>query len=190
MSDTTEKRNRIKRTEKEFQWYMVRVVTNKEEQAIKNLRSELDINNLSRFVGEIICPKEKQYFLRNKKKVEREKIIFPGYILIKMDPIQEVQRLIKATNYMVEVMGNDRGPEPIKEKEVQRIFGHIEKTNTEIEFLVDEQVTILDGPFSGFNATINEIDMTKNRVQVLIMIFGQPNKIDLRCDQIDKIIGK
>lgn len=187
MSDTTEKRKRIYREANEFKWYMVRVATNKEEKAIKNLKFELDINNLNRFVGEIVCPKERQFFLRNNKKVERDKIMFPGYILVKMDPIAEVQKIIKSTNFLVEVMGNDRGPEPIKESEVQRIFGRVEKTNSEIEFLIDEQVDIVDGPFKGFNAVIKEMDKSKSRVQVQVMIFGQPNKVDLRYDQIDKI---
>lgn len=187
MSIMTEKRTRIKRMEKEFQWYMVRVATNKEEKAIKNLKFELEVNNLSRFVGEIICPKEKQFFLRNKKKVEREKVMFPGYILIKMDPIAEVERTIKTTNFLIEIMSNDRGPEPITEKEVQRIFGHVEKTHSEIEFLIDEPIVIVDGPFNGFKASVKEVDKKKNRVQVEVMIFGQPSKVDLRYDQIDKI---
>lgn len=186
MSDTTEKRKRIYREAGEFKWYMVRVATNKEEKAIKNLKFELDVNNLNRFVGEIVCPKERQFFLRNNKKVERDKIMFPGYILVKMDPIAEVQKIIKSTNFLVEVMGNDRGPEPIKESEVQRIFGRVEKTNSEIEFLIDEQVDIVDGPFKGFNAVVKELDKSKSRVQVQVMIFGQPNKVDLRYDQIDK----
>lgn len=187
MSDTTEKRKRIYREASEFKWYMVRVATNKEEKAIKNLKFELDVNNLNRFVSEIVCPKERQFFLRDNKKVERDKIMFPGYILVKMDPIAEIQKIIKSTNFLVEVMGNDRGPEPIKESEVQRIFGRVEKTNSEIEFLIDEQVDIVDGPFKGFNAVVKEMDKSKSRVQVQVMIFGQPNKVDLRYDQIDKI---
>lgn len=187
MIDKSATRPRIKRKEKEFQWYMVRVATNKEEQAIKNLKFELEVNDLSKFVDEIICPKEKQFFLRNNKKVERNKVMFPGYILVRMDPIAEVSRLIKSTNFLIEIMGNDKGPEPIKEKEAQRIFGHVEKTNTEVEFLVDEPVTITEGPFSGFNAIVKEVDKAKNRVQLQVMIFGQPNKVDLRYDQIDKI---
>ena len=183
----TEKRNRIKRKEKEFLWYMVRVATNKEEKAIKNLKFELEMKNLERFVGEIICPKEKQFFLRNGKKVEREKVMFPGYILVRMDPIAEVERTIKTTNFLIEIMSNDRGPEPIKEKEVQRIFGHVEKTHSEIEFLINESVVIIDGPFNGFNASVKEVDKGKNKVQVEVMVFGQPSKMELRYDQIDKI---
>jgi len=180
-------RPRIKRQVKEIQWYMVRVATNKEEKAIKNLKFELEVRNLGRFVDEILCPKEKQFFLRNNKKVEREKVMFPGYILMKMDPIAEVERTIKTTNFLIEIMSNDRGPEPIKEKEVQRIFGHVEKTHSEIEFLVEESIVIIDGPFNGFNASVKEVDKGKNKVQVEVMVFGQPSKMELRYDQIDKI---
>ena len=181
-----EKRNRINRKEKEFLWYMVRVATNKEAKAIENLKVALEVSNLERFVEEILCPREKQFFLRNNKKVEREKVMFPGYILMKMDPIAEVERTIKTTNFLIEIMSNDRGPEPIRESEVKRIFGHVEKTHSEIEFLKDEPIVIIDGPFNGFNALVKEVDKGKNKVQVEVMIFGQPNKVDLRYDQIDK----
>tara|TARA_R110000772_G_scaffold2410_2_gene8471 strand:- start:78592 stop:79182 length:591 start_codon:yes stop_codon:yes gene_type:complete len=183
-------RPRIKRQEKEFLWYMVRVATNKEVKAIENLKVALEVKNLERFVDEILCPREKQFFLRNNKKIEREKVMFPGYILMKMNPIAEVERTIKTTNFLIEIMGNDKGPEALRESEVKKIFGHVEKTHTEIEFLVDEPVVIIDGPFKNFNAVVKSIEKSKNRVQVDVMVFGQPNKVDLRYDQIDKMKDK
>ena len=185
-----EKRKRIKREEKEFNWYMIRVATNKEEQAIKNLKFELEESDLSRFVGEIVCPREKQFFMRNNKKVERTKVMFPGYILIQMDPIGEIQRLIKTTNYLVEVMGNSNGPEALKDKEVERIFGRVEESINGVEFLVDEPVVIIDGPFKGFNATVSKADKDKNRIEVQVMVFGQPNKVELSYNQVDKMREK
>jgi len=191
MSDTNgvSKRRRMKHEPKEYEWYMVRVATNKEEKAIKNLEFELEVNNLNKYVEEIVCPKERQFFMRNNKKVERDKVMFPGYILVKMDPIAEVERIIKTTNFLVEIMSNDRGPEAIKENEVNRIFGRVEKTHSEIEFLVNESVVITDGPFNGFNATVKSVDKKKNKAKLEVMIFGQPNSVDLRYDQIDKVKG-
>lgn len=189
MSDTQEKgkRPRINRKSLDYKWYMVRVATNKEEKAIKNLKFELEVNNLEKYVDEIVCPKERHFFMRNGKKVERNKVMLPGYILVKMDPISEVERIIKTTNFLVEIMGNDRGPEPLRESEVDRIFGRVEKTHTEVEFLVNETVEVIDGPFKGFKANIKDVDKAKNKVRLDVMIFGQPTSLDLRCDQIDKV---
>jgi transcriptional antiterminator NusG len=183
-------RPRINRKEVEFLWYMVRVATNKEDKAIDNLKHALEVTTLDRFVGEIVCPREKKYFLRNNKKVERESVMFPGYILMNMNPIAEVSRLIKSTNFAIEIMSNSNGPEAITEAEVQRIFGHVEKSHSEIEFLIDESVTIVDGPFSGFDGVIKDVDKSKNRVQLQVLVFGQPNKVDLRYNQIDKLKTK
>ena len=65
-----------------MKWYMVKSVTGKEEQAIQNLKSEIAINNLEDYVGEIFCPKDRKFYMRKNKKVDREKVMFPGYFLM------------------------------------------------------------------------------------------------------------
>lgn len=176
----------IKREVKEKKWYMVRVATGKEQKAIDNFKFEIGNNGLERYVDEIVIPREKKFYLRNKKKVERDSLMFPGYVLMKMDPIAEIQRIVKSTNLMIEIMGNDKGPEPVKQNEVERIFGNVEKSTTEIEFIQGEPVKIIDGSFKGFNATVQQINKEKKTVKVEVMIFGRPTPVELNYFQIDK----
>jgi transcriptional antiterminator NusG len=171
-----------------MKWYMVRCATTKEEKAIQNLRFELEFNKLEKYVEKIVCPKEKQYFMRNDKKVAREKLMFPGYILMKMDLSNaELPRTIKSTNMVVEIMGDTSGPQPLKEHEVSRIFGNIEKSQESQDFFVGENVEIIDGPFKGFNGTIRELTKDKDRVKVDVMVFGSPTPVELKYLQIDKM---
>jgi transcriptional antiterminator NusG len=173
---------------KDPKWYMVRCATGKEEKAIENLKFELKHNNMDKYVKEIVCPKEKQYFMRNKKKIAREKIMFPGYFLINMIMSGELPRIIKSTNLVADIMGNDRGAEALKESEVQRIFGNVEKSKEEVEFFVGETVSITDGPFKTFSGKISELNTDKEKVKVDVLVFGVPTPVELSYLQIDKAV--
>lgn len=175
----------IEAKEQKMKWYMVKCATGKEERAIQNLKFELEFNKLEGYVEEIICPREKQYFMRNEKKISRDKVMFPGYILMKMNIMGELPKVIKSTNMVVEIMGNSKGPEALKEHEVERIFGNIEKSNVSTEFFEGETVQIIDGPFKGFKGVISEL-LNKEKIKVNVMVFGSPTPIELKYLQIDK----
>ena len=168
-------------------WYMVRVATNKEEAAIENFKREVSYNNLEGFVSEYHFPKEKKLFMRNGKRVESKKAMFPGYILVKMNPTGEVIRLVRTTNYLVEIMGNSGKPHPITQSEVNRIFGNIEESNNKVRFIEGEEVEIISGPFKGFKASIKTIDQNKQKVELEVLVFSQPTKVYVGYNDIDKL---
>lgn len=167
-------------------WYMIKCVTGKEEKAIINLKREIELSNLEKYVEEIFCPKEKQFFIRKQKKITRDKIMFPGYILIKAELTGELPNIIKNVNYVAQIMGNSHGPEPLKNKEIDRILGNVEKAKTEVEFLIGETIKISDGPFKGFEAIIQDINKEKEKVTVQVMIFGTPRPMELNYMQIQR----
>jgi len=170
-----------------FKWYMVRCVTGKEEKAIENLKFELENASLSSYVDEIMCPKDKKYFMRSGKKISRDVIMFPGYFLINVEMIGEIPRVIKNTNLVSQIMGDGNGrPESLKQTEVDRIYGNVEKAQEEIKFLQGEEVAITDGPFKNFTGTVREINHEKERMTVDVMVFGNPTPIELNYMQVDK----
>lgn len=175
------------RNKNESAWYMVRCATTKEEKAIQKLEVEIEVNNLQKYVDEIVCPKEKKFFMRNNKKVARDKIMFPGYFLMKMKLIGELPRVIKRTDLVIEIAGDSGDPTPLREFEVERIFGNVEKSNEVIDFLEGEEVKITSGPFSSFSAIIKSADISKNKVKVEVMVFGQPTPLELSYTEIDKV---
>ena len=170
--------------------YALRVVSGKEKKAIENLEFELEMNNLDKFVSNLLLPMEKEFKLRNGKKVAREKLTFPGYLLLEAELNGELSRIVKKTNFVIEFIGDKGQPTPLKQKEVDRIIGKIEESADEsyIPFVVGEFVNIIDGPFSTFKGEITHIDETKQSLKVNVSIFGRISPVNLSYLQVDKCI--
>ena len=169
-------------------WYMVKCVTGKEEKAIETLNIELEHSNLKRFVEDVICPKKKQFMLRDGKKMVRKANLLPGYIMMKADMNAELVRLVKTTNLTIEIMSGTPGgsPKPLSEQEVSRIFGNVEKGNDETndQYIIGETVKVIDGPFNSFKGEIT--DVKKDKVKLDVLVFGKPTSVELNILQIEK----
>lgn len=176
---------------KDGKWYALRVVSGKEKKALENLEFELKMNNLTQYVGQVLLPMEKEYKMKNGKKVSREKLTFPGYLLVEANLNGELSRLIKRTNLVVEFTGDTKGiPTPLKQKEVDRIVGKIEEVaakDNDIPFIVGETVKIIDGAFTTFNGEIVSIDEGKSTLKVNVTIFGRITPVELSYLQVDKV---
>lgn len=173
---------------KNAKWYALRIVSGKEKKAVENLEFELNVNNLDRFVSNLLLPMEKEFKLINGKKVSREKLTFPGYLLLEAELNGELSRTVKRTNFVIDFVGDKGQPTPLKQKEVDRIIGKIEEAADEsyIPFVVGEFVDIIDGPFSTFKGEISEIDEAKQTLKVNVSIFGRISSVSLNYLQVDK----
>jgi len=173
---------------KNAKWYALRVVSGKEKKAIENLEFELDVNDLNKFVENLLLPMEKEFKLKNGKKVSKEKLTFPGYLLLQADLNGELERIVKRTNFIIEFIGDSGQPTALKQKEVDRIIGKIEETADEnyVPYIVGEFVDIVDGPFSTFKGEITEVNEAKKTLKVNVAIFGRVNAVDLSYLQVEK----
>jgi len=171
----------------ESKWYTVRCASGKEDKAIENVEFQLELSGMDKYVTEMICPKTKQHFMRQKKKVSRDKVMLPGYFLIHMQPHSEAFRVIKSSNLVAEVMGTGGKPQPMKDSEVEYLLGNAEKSQNEIEYFTDERVKIIDGPFSTFEGDIKAILSEKNKAIVNVRIFSQITPVELSFFQIEKL---
>ncbi|MFN8769248.1 MAG: transcription termination/antitermination protein NusG [Neisseriaceae bacterium] len=142
----------------------------------------------------IVVPKEKIEELRNGKKRETERKIFPGYVLIQMDYTDEYGLLIRKTPKVTGFVGvgKDAKPVPITQKEVDSILRQVEqskeKAKHRVEFEVGERVHIMDGPFADFNAIIEEVIYAKSKLKVNVQIFGRETSVELEFAQVEKVI--
>ncbi len=147
---------------------------------------------LRKFV--IVVPKEKIEELKNGKKRETERKIFPGYVLINMIYSDEFGLLIRRTPKVAGFVGvgKDAKPVPISEDEVNNILRQVEHAKGhikhKIEFEVGEKIHIIDGPFSDFNAVVEEVIYNKTRLRVTVQIFGRETGVDLDFAQVAKIV--
>ncbi len=141
----------------------------------------------------VLVPKEKVEDVRNGKKRENDRKIFPGYVLVRMDYSDELGLLVRKTPKVSSFIGvsKDSRPVPISQKEVDSILQQVadshEKAKHKVEFEVGEKIRIIDGPFVDFNAIIEDVLYDKFRLSVNVQIFGRETSVELEFGQVEKL---
>ncbi len=175
----------------EFKWYVARVLSGRENKIKDHIMMEVENNHLQDYVRQIVIPVEKVIQLRNGKKVVRERNFFPGYILVEAILTTEVHHVIKNTTGVFDLLGTKDKPNPLRPAEIKRILNKIqdvsdEGVQVEVPFKVGEPVKIIDGPFSGFTGTIEEINEERKKLKVFVKIFGRRTPVELNYMQVEK----
>ncbi|CAG5085212.1 transcription termination/antitermination protein NusG [Parvicella tangerina] len=174
-------------------WYVIRAISGKEKKVKELLELEVERNNLTEFVEQILIPTEKVYQIRNGKKVSKEKAYLPGYVLIECALVGEVEHTIKSMNNVIGFLGGEKGgdPLPMRQSEVNRILGKVDElaetdAEMDIPFVVGESVKVTDGPFNNFNGIIEEVNEEKKKLKVMVKIFGRKTPLELSYLQVEK----
>lgn len=181
----------IMETTTSMKWYIVRAQSNRERSVSEKLLKEAEKGDLIGKVGRVVVPMEKSFFLKNGKKVSREKVLYPGYIFVETNAIGELKYFVRGCNGATGFL-TDRSGEiiPLQKSEVDRMLGQQEQAQ-EVEitttYIVGEEVKILDGPFSSMVGTIESISGQK--VTLAVSIFGRKNPLVLDLTQIDKHVS-
>ena len=146
------------------------------------------------FVSQVLVPTEKVIQIRNGKKYHKEKVYFPGYIMIEANLGGEIPHIIKAVTGVIGFLGETKGGEPIplRKSEVNRMLGTVDELavqneNVAIPFISGETVKVIDGPFNGFDGTIEKINEEKRKLEVMVKIFGRKTPLELNYMQVEKI---
>ena len=173
-----------------MKWYSLRVISGKEKSTKDNILFEADAQDMSDFIDDIFVPFEKVIEMRNNKKKVKEKLFFPGYILINMDLNKETRYMIENINGVLSFVGPKGGsPVPLRDDEIKRIFGEVEDKDgreiIEVSFLKGDNVKIISGPFVDFNGVVEEINEDKQKVKVIVSIFGRPTPVELDFFQVE-----
>lgn len=174
-------------------WYVVRAAGGKERKAKEYIEKEIEARGLGDYVSQVLIPTEKYYQIKNGKRVSAERIFYPGYILLEAALTGEIQHIIRNLPYVSGFLteGKDKEPVPIRTSEVNRIMGHVDEMldkeeETITPFVVGEAVKIIDGPFNGFDGTIEEILDDKRKLKVMVKIFGRKTLLELNFVQVTK----
>lgn len=176
----------------EKKWYVVRTVSGKEKKVKELIESEIRNKKLEDFVSQVLIPTEKIYVLRNGKKESKERISFPGYVLIEAIMAGEIPHLIRNMTNVIGFLGSSSGePTPLRESEVRRILGKMDELaekdeEISIPFIIGESVKITAGPFNGFTGTIEEVHEEKKKLKVIVKIFGRRTPVELGFTQVEK----
>lgn len=172
-----------------MQWYIVRAQSNRERSVSERIIKDGETGDLMGKIGKVIVPTEKSFHLKNGKKVQREKVMYPGYIFVETNAVGELKYYLKAVNGASGFLTSRGGViQSLTQAEVDRMLG-VQKEKEEVaeqfnHFIIGETVKVLDGPFTGFTGTVESIKDQKVKVEV--MIFGRKNLVELSSLQIEK----
>ena len=177
----------------EKKWYVVRAVSGQENKIKAYIENEIARLGLQDYVEQVLVPTENVVQIRNGKKVNKEKVYFSGYIMIKANLTGEIPHIIKSITNVIGFLGATKGgdPVPLRISEVNRILGKVDELAESdelmnIPFVVGETVKVSDGPFNGFNGVIDEINEEKRKLLVMVKIFGRKTPLELSFMQVEK----
>ena len=175
-------------------WYVVRAVSGQENKIKSYIESDIARLGLSDFVEEVLVPTEKVIQIRNGKKVNKERNYFHGYIMIKANLSGEVPHIIRSITNVIGFLGETKGgdPVPLRTSEVNRMLGKVDELsvqteNVAIPFKLGETIKVIDGPFNGFNGSIEKVNEEKRKLEVMVKIFGRKTPLELSYMQVEKV---
>ena len=182
----------------ELKWYVLRVVSGQEKKVKSYLETEIERSKLVEFIPQVLIPSEKVYEMRNGKKRVRERNFFPGYVLVSADLSNgEAYHTVNNIPGVIGFLGNNgtssaKEPVPLRQSEVNRILGKVDQLDDfeerlETPFIKGESVKVMDGPFSGFTGTVEEIFEDKKKLNVMVKIFGRNTPVELSYMQVEKV---
>ena len=181
-----------------FNWFVLRVASNKEKSVRETLLRKVQIEGLEERVGRIMVPTEKTKTLKSGKSKITESLLYPGYVFVEMKlegdgriP-QDVFFLIKETTGVGDFVGATGRPTPMTPPEVEKMLFDSRRPEAlpevKMEFIRGDHVTIQDGPFATYEGSVDEVMPDKGLVRVLVTIFGRQAPIELQYWQITKAV--
>ncbi len=173
-------------------WYIFHAYSGMEKAVERNLRERIDRAGMQDKFGRILVPTEEVVELKNGKKSVTERRIYPGYVLVEMEMIDDTWHLVKHTSKVTGFIGGARNrPAPISEAEVAKIVNQmqegVDKPRPKVEWIVGELVRVKEGPFTDFNGAVEDVNYEKSKVKVSVTIFGRATGVELDFAQVEKI---
>ncbi len=172
-----------------MEWYTLRVISGKERKIRDNILYEVELAGKQEDIQEILVPSENIIEMKDGKKKVRNKVFFPGYLLIKMDMNKESRYLVENTTGVMSYVGPQNEPTPVKAEEMNRIIGVVESGEAreviKTPYRVGDHVKVVDGPFLDFSGYVQDINDDKQKLKVSISIFGRPTPVELNYLQVE-----
>ncbi|HEX4662122.1 MAG TPA: transcription termination/antitermination protein NusG [Candidatus Saccharimonadales bacterium] len=178
-----------KRYDSSRQWYAVHTYSGYEEKVAESIKQRVDSVDMADKIFDVMVPKEKQIEIKNGKRKIVEKKIFQGYVLIEMKMTEDAWYIIRNTPGVTGFVGSGTEPTPVYEDEMVKIKKRmgVEDPKHNINLAPGEVVSIVDGPFKGFDGAVNEVDNAKGKIKVLVNMFGRDTPVELDALQVKKV---
>ncbi|MGG7033629.1 MAG: transcription termination/antitermination protein NusG [Flavobacterium sp.] len=175
-------------------WYVVRAVSGQENKVKAYIETEIARLGMDDYISQVLVPTEKVVTVRDGKKISKDRVYFPGYVMIEANLTGEIPHIIKSITGVIGFLGEVKNgdPVPLRLSEVNRMLGKVDELavtadNQAIPFVIGETVKVVDGPFNGFNGSIEKINEEKRKLEVMVKIFGRKTPLELSFMQVEKV---
>ncbi|POS00833.1 transcription termination/antitermination protein NusG [Flavobacterium croceum] len=175
-------------------WYVVRAVSGQENKVKSYIETEITRLHLEDYISQVLVPTEKVVQVREGKKISKERVYFPGYVMVEANLTGEIPHIIKSITGVIGFLGETKGGDavPLRLSEVNRMLGKVDELAVTIDtqnipFTIGEVVKVIDGPFNGFNGSIEKINEEKRKLEVMVKIFGRKTPLELGFLQVEKV---
>jgi transcriptional antiterminator NusG len=175
----------------DLKWYIVHTYSGFEERVSTTLRQRADALGMGEKFGEVRIPTETIVEMKGGKKRETQRKFFPGYILVQMEMSDPAWHVVKNTPKVTGFVGTGKKPTPLTQEEVDQILDQVssakEKPKPKYLFEKGEPVKIIDGPFNNFSGVVEEVNLDRNTLKVMVTIFGRQTPVELDFFQVQKL---
>ncbi|MEB3223911.1 MAG: transcription termination/antitermination protein NusG [Candidatus Sericytochromatia bacterium] len=169
-------------------WYVINTYSGYEDKVKENLLRRVETMNLTDRVFHVEVPEETVVEIKDGKRVEKPRKVFPGYVLVEMDLDEESWHVVRSTPGVTSFVGSQSKPVPLQEREVRKIFRRAaSKQKVQIDLHVGEHVKVISGPFAEFSGDIIEINAERGKLKVSVSIFGRATPVELEFSQVAKV---
>jgi transcriptional antiterminator NusG len=173
-----------------LKWYIVHTYSGFENKVKKNLEERIKTLGQEKLFGQTIVPTEQVVELRKGQKKTSSRKFFPGYILVQMALNEDTWHTVRNTAKVTGFVGGEVKPTPISDEEAERIIRQVEdgvsRPKPKYRFEEGDEVRVIDGPFSNFQGVVEEVRQDKEKLRVLITIFGRPTPVELDFMQVTR----
>lgn len=178
-----------KRYDSQKHWYAIHTYSGYEEKVAESIRQRAESLDMKDKIFQVLVPKEKMIEIKNGKRKVVEKRIFQGYVMVQMKLSEDAWFIVRNTPSVTGFVGSGSDPTPISDDEMEKINKRMgrDQPKHKIDYKIGEVVNIVDGPFKGFDGSINEIDQTKGKLKVLVNMFGRETPVELDSLQVKRV---
>ncbi|MBI5701872.1 transcription termination/antitermination factor NusG [Candidatus Saganbacteria bacterium] len=174
----------------ELKWYVIQTYSGQEDRVKRAIEQNIDRLGLRHKISKVLVPEEEVVELHGKKRVEKKKNMFAGYVFLEMALDDESWYAIRQTPGVARFIGTKTKPTPVSDREMQRVLKQIgvKSEKLEIAFERGEIVRVISGPFRGYTGTIDEINVDREKLKVLINIFGRDTPVEVNFEHAEKVV--
>ncbi len=173
------------------QWYVIHTQTGYEDRVKTSLEGKAKADSFKDLISQVLIPVEQVSEVKAGKKKISQRKFFPGYLLVEMELTDETWYLVKSIPGVTGFVGAGSRPLPLKGDEIDTILKQAkeakEKPTPKVIFEKGESVRVTDGPFTNFNGNIEEVNLAKGKVKIMISIFGRATPVELETWQVEKV---